>query len=236
MTRVPEFGRVLQYNPKKVMSGRDVLAVSRCLHRHGYRWKEPTMDFGWRMRDNVELFQRRHNQNPDGVYDEPVHKYLAPLFDGYEHWLYTHAPVVPKPPSDEAQKRGRLMQALWTLYAQRPWGYHAVRPFILYPVGKHIAYAFDCSWMVTQVFYMAGLPDPNGLNYRGGIGNTSTLAAHGTRVSKPTAGDLAFYSNPDHVAMISNEAGTMDIGFGSSGGPRLLGVNYRPVVEFRSYV
>jgi hypothetical protein len=236
--RIPEFKRNLVYKQVKTMTGRDVLAVSRCLHRLGYRWKEPTAAYGWQMRDNVQLFRRRSNMNPLGVYDKPTHDHLAPEFDAYERWLYNHMQDVPGPPATDAT--GRLMRSLWTCYAQRPWRYNMVRPFIVYPVGKHIAYTFDCSWLMTQVFYMSGLPDPNGFSYRGGIGNTSTLQQHGTQVSGPAPGRMVFYgswgswSDPAHVAMCVDNGKC--IGHGSQGGPRLLPVNYRTPRSFREYV
>ena len=132
------------------------------------------------------------------------------------------------------------MHSVWTLYAQRPWHYHMVRPFILYPVGRHIAYTFDCSWFVTQCFYMSGLQDPNGVKYRGGVGNTETLRAHGTQVGGPAPGRLVFYgsygsaSNPAHVAMCVDHGKC--IGHGSEGGPRLLPVGYRTPTQYREYV
>jgi hypothetical protein len=177
--------------------------------------------------------------NALGVYDKATHDHLAPKFDDYERWLYNHANVVPAPPEpmDEA---GRLMHAIWTMYAQRPWHYNMVRPFILYPVGRHIGYTFDCSWFITQAFYMSGLPDPNGFSYRGGMGNTSSLQQHGTHVSNPEPGDLLFYgswgswSDPAHVAMACSQ--TMGMGFGSEGGPRVLPHGYRTIRDVRRYV
>lgn len=232
------FGRVLSYKRINTLDGRDVLAVSRCLHRLGYRWREPTFEFGWRMRDNVELFRRHQNMNAIGVYDLPTHQHLSPLFEDYEKWLYTHAGQ-PKPPVG-ATNVDKLMHAIWTLYAQRPWHYHAVRPFLLYPNGHPIRYTFDCSWLVTQAFYMAGLADPNDYGYKGGYGNTESLRSNGRQVSTPAPADLVFYgyygssSNPAHVAMMVGHGKC--IGFGSEAGPRLLDKDYRPVREYRRYV
>jgi cell wall-associated NlpC family hydrolase len=233
----PSFARNLVYKRVKTMEGRDVLAVSRCLHRLHYRWKEPTLAYGWQMRDNVQLYRRRQNMNPLGVYDAPTHAHLSPEFDDYERWLYSH--VQAPPTQAETDPAGRLMHAIWTMYAQRPWHYNMVRPFILYPVGRHIGYTFDCSWFVTQAFYMAGLQDPNGFGYHGGMGNTSTLQQHGTQVAQARPGDLLFYgswgsgSDPAHVAMACSERNGM--GFGSSGGPRVLPMGYRTIRSIRRY-
>ncbi len=233
------FGRTLRYHRFGAADkGRDVLAVSRALHLHGYRWAEATDTYGWRMRDNVELFQRRHNQNPDGVYDGPVHEYLAPLFDGYSDWLYANAEQRPERP--DVTDRDRLMHAVWYLYALRPWVYHPVRPFILYTYDQRVGYAFDCSWFAKQAYYLARVASPDGLSYGSGMGNTETLRAGGRRVSVPSPGDLVFYgwfgssSDPAHVAVCV--AHGKCIGFGSSGGPRLLDLNYRPIREIRAYV
>jgi len=234
----PAFGRVLRYHRFGAADkGRDVLAVSRALHLHGYRWSEPTDTYGWRMRDNVELFQRRHNQKDDGVYDAPVHAYLAEMFDPYSDWLYRNAEQRPVKP--DASPRDRLMRAVWYLYAKRPWTYHAVRPFLLYNYEQKLRYAFDCSWFAKQVYFLARLPSPDG-GYAGGNGNTETLRAHGRHVSVPNPGDLAFYgyygssSNPAHVCVcVANQK---TIGFGSSGGPRLLDLHYRTLREVRAYV
>ena len=88
MSKLVPFKRNLVYKQVKTMEGRDVLAVSRCLHRLHYRWKEPTLAYGWQMRDNVQLYRRRQNMNPIGVYDQATHGHLAPEFDEYERWLY----------------------------------------------------------------------------------------------------------------------------------------------------
>ena len=127
------------------------------------------------------------------------------------------------------------MHALWTCTHSGRGTIRMVRPFILYPVGRHIAYTFDCSWFATQAFYMAGLPDPNGFGYRGGVGNTSTLAAHGTRVSDPRPGrpDLLLRSRITS-AIACSERNVM--GFGSEGGPRIAPQGYRTVTQIRRYV
>ena len=98
MSKLVPFKRNLVYKQVKTMEGRDVLAVSRCLHRLHYRWKEPTLAYGWQMRDNVQLYRRRQNMNPIGVYDQATHGHLAPEFDEYERWLYAHVIATPSPP------------------------------------------------------------------------------------------------------------------------------------------
>jgi cell wall-associated NlpC family hydrolase len=76
----------------------------------------------------------------------------------------------------------------------------------------------DCSSTATEVYHEAGAPDPNGTNYNG-YGYTGTLWNHGTYVSEPRAGDLAFYGNmgngiPSHVAI--HVSATAVVSFGSN--------------------
>lgn len=232
------FGRVLRYRALRRMTGRDVLAVTRTLHMHRYQWASPTQSYGWRARDSVRLFQRVRRLPVDGVYGEATHQKLAWLFDGYSDWLYTHADVTPTRP--ERTARDRLMHALWYCYSLRPWYYHPVRPFILYGYEDRVGYAFDCSWLVKQVFYLAKLPSPDGYSYSSGYGNTESLRAAGRQVATAMPGDVIHYgyygspSNPAHVAVASGNDHC--IGFGASGGPFLLPVNYRPVREIRRHI
>src|SRR5262249_4886351 len=87
-------------------------------------------------------------------------------------------------------------------YTQGPLRMQGVRKKLHlpnYPIWE------DCSSSVTWLFYQAGAPDPNGLNYNG-YGFTGTQVAHGTRInsSEIQAGDLVFYGpgpNRSHVVM-----------------------------------
>lgn len=234
------FYRELKYRLGRSPEGRDVLAVSRALHQHGFRSADATMIFGWRMRDNVELFRRHQNMNAIGVYDRETHRHLTPLFDSYGRWLYTHHDHQPPQPSPD-QRIDSLMHALWSCYAMRPWVYRAIRPFMLYAQGTRIRYTYDCSWFFKQVYYMAGLPSPDQDGYQGGYGNTESLRVHGRAViGGIQPGDGIFYgefgnrNDPAHVAMASGNG--MCIGFGSSGGPWLEPQNYRPIRTVRRYV
>ena len=62
--------------------------------------------------------------------------------------------------------------------------------------------ATDCSGFVILCYKMAGLPDPNGTNYNGS-GFTGSLIQQGVSVPRPNIGDLAFWQNPDHVALVT---------------------------------
>jgi hypothetical protein len=99
----------------------------------------------------------------------------------------------------------------------------------------------DCSTFVTKLYQAVGAADPNGLDYNGS-GNTDTLQKHGTLVSKPNIGDLAFWSNPDHVAIVvSTGNDPLTVGFGSSPAPIKNTVSnesqfHERFVGFRSYL
>ena len=248
MIPVPDFGRLLVFRPGAVMKGRDVLAVERTLRQRGFRPQAPGFEYGSHAHDNVLAFQRHVGLFRDGQYGSDTHRGLSPLFDDYSRWLYSH-PDLPHPMraadlpaggGDAQRDVGHLMHNLWGFYAMRPWNYHAVRPFTLYRSGEHVDKAFDCSWLVTEVYFAAGLPDPNGFDYHGGAGSTESLRVKGQRVSTAKPGDLIFYGtfgdelDPAHVVMASGN--DKCIGFGSTGGPRLLPVDFRPVKDIRRYV
>lgn len=77
--------------------------------------------------------------------------------------------------------------------------YSATRP---YPQSLNTnPCATDCSGFVTLVYKGVGAPDPNGMNYNG-QGYTGTLEEHGIPVHSPNMGDLAFWTGPDHVAIV----------------------------------
>lgn len=102
----------------------------------------------------------------------------------------------------------------------------------------------DCSSFATWCYWAAGAPDPNGLRYSY-VGNTSTMAKHGRRVSLHDArpGDLALYaesgvigSGPSsHVAVCVGNGKAISVG--GDPDPTLVDVNYRgDLVMIRSYV
>jgi cell wall-associated NlpC family hydrolase len=242
----PSFNRTLEFRRgRKAMSGRDVLAVERVLHLHGFRAFPPSVAYGWRARDDVALFQRHKGLPATGRYDEQTHHNLLPLFTDFDRWLYRQAHDdqpsgrSATPSAGHATAVDRLMHNLWSYYALRPWSYHEVRPFMLYTAGSAITKAYDCSWLVTQVYYAARLPDPNGFNYDG-WGNTETLRDHGRRVEQASPGDLIFYGtygdrdDPAHVTMASGNGKC--ISFGQSDGPFLHPEDYRPIKQIRRYI
>lgn len=117
-------------------------------------------------------------------------------------------------------------------------GYRELRP---YPVSLAACRteATDCSGYVTLLYKAAGLPDPNGNKYNG-YGNTATLEAQGSPVLIPRPGDLAFWRDPDHVAMVLSD-GNQIVQWGGPPGPSLstLGAEdhyHASFIGFRSYI
>jgi len=97
----------------------------------------------------------------------------------------------------------------------------------------------DCSSFVTWLYWVAGAPDPNGLNYSG-YGYTGTLVRHGRPISvvQLRPGDLVFYGGsywvPHHVAVYVG--GGQVISHGTESGPKWASANYRPINHCRSYL
>lgn len=63
----------------------------------------------------------------------------------------------------------------------------------------------DCSGFATLCYYLAGAPDPNGLNYKA-VGYTGTMLTHGVRTSQRDAkpGDLVVFGpgTGHHVCIV----------------------------------
>jgi cell wall-associated NlpC family hydrolase len=59
----------------------------------------------------------------------------------------------------------------------------------------------DCSGFVTLIYKAIGAADPNGTAYNGS-GYTGTLMKNGIEVKRADIADLAFWQNPDHVAIV----------------------------------
>lgn len=108
-----------------------------------------------------------------------------------------------------------------------------VKQKILLPPLKRYIYE-DCSSSVTGLYWLAHLPDPNGLGYNG-YGYTGTQAAHGVvvwRIGQPLSqlkpGDLIFYGGGwphHHVTMYLGNGRVFS--HGTSLGPYNLPVLYR---------
>jgi len=107
--------------------------------------------------------------------------------------------------------RERLLYwAKWFVEHKSKVFYEEVRPF---PLGAHLPQFNDCSATFTNIYYLAGAPDPNGLNYSG-YGNTASLAMNGQMVQpgKIRIGDAVLYYDGNgwsqwdtvHVAIVVN--------------------------------
>lgn len=83
--------------------------------------------------------------------------------------------------------------------------------------GEPHGYRSDCSQWVTSVYKSAGLPDPNGNDYKGGY--TGTLATHCRKISRAQLqpGDLVLYGSgpPYHHVELYVGPGEQTIGHGS---------------------
>lgn len=141
--------------------------------------------------------------------------------------------------------RPQLVQwANWFVAHKGQIGYQEIRPF---PLGAHLPMTNDCSASFTDVYYLAGAPDPNGpaFNYNG-YGNTVTLAQNGQIVSQSQLlpGDAVIYYNgyswtpgdTVHVAMVIDPGSNpLTMSHGWSGEPAFVDVSQdgRPHQFFR---
>jgi hypothetical protein len=110
--------------------------------------------------------------------------------------------------------------------------YEEVRPF---PLGAHLPQYNDCSATFTNLYYLAGAPDPNGFNFNG-YGNTASLAMNGQRVERDIRiGDAVIYyeggfSQWDsvHVAIVvnsENQSDPLTMSHGQSSEPSFVRVS-----------
>jgi hypothetical protein len=103
--------------------------------------------------------------------------------------------------------------------------------------GEPKGYRTDCSQWFTSMYWSAGLPDPNGLNYSGGF--TGTLGAHGEPITQGELepGCAILYGPPPHhhVEMFRGP-GVRTIGHGTP--PVDYGTVYQVAGErsFRRYI
>jgi hypothetical protein len=141
----------------------------------------------------------------------------------------------------EARRR-LLFYARWYVEHKHKVFYEEVRPF---PLGAHLPQWNDCSATFTNIYYLAGLVDPNGLHFDG-YGNTASLAEHGQQIRAPhiRVGDAVIYYedgfspwDSQHVAMIvdSNQEDPLTMSHGWSAEPAFVRVSQdgRPHRFFR---
>ena len=100
-----------------------------------------------------------------------------------------------------------VVWADWCVTHKDLFNYREVRPM---PYSTKAPIDNDCSGTFTLCYYLAGAPDPNGLNYDG-QGYTGTLVAHGQQImqSQLEPGDAVIYFEQGesvHVALMIDPA------------------------------
>lgn len=142
--------------------------------------------------------------------------------------------AVPKNISDP--RRIRLLSLAQSTLGFKS-GYQEVRPYpsSLQTLAKTPT---DCSGYVTLLYKAAKLTDPNGLSYNG-YGYTGTLITRGAPTNNPQPGDLAFWSNPDHVGMVVGPGTVVE--WGSAPGPTVNSVSdeskyHSAFIGYRNYL
>lgn len=224
--KVP-FRRVLRVGT----AGGDVRALQRALRSADCRGPLPTGEFRNLTKRNVTLFQKRHGIRVDrGVVRQNTWEALYPYFDAYSLYLVKHTHISPP----VTTKIDKFVKVAWQHYDARPLRYVQERPMRnTTPIDRYL----DCSEYVYCCAKAAGLPDPSGMGYSG-WGNTYSFLAHMPHRDTPEKGDLVFYSNPSHVAIIVGQGrnhGWMVLSNGSDLGPRLLPLGYRTPSAYRTF-
>jgi len=122
---------------------------------------------------------------------------------------------------------GIVAWARWGVANKAQIHYQQVRPF---PLNSNLPLTTDCSGYATLCYFLAGAPDPNGLNYNH-YGYTGSLLQHGKKISLSEAqpGDLIVYGagTGDHVAIIVENDGKdpMTISMGQDSDPSYVKVS-----------
>jgi len=122
---------------------------------------------------------------------------------------------------------GIVAWAKWGVANKAQIHYQQIRPF---PLTSKLPLTTDCSGYATLCYYLAGAPDPNGLNYNH-YGYTGSLLQHGKKISLAEAqpGDLIVYGagTGDHVAIIIENDGRdpMTVSMGQDSDPSYVRVS-----------
>jgi hypothetical protein len=163
------------------------------------------------------------------VYGIATHRKLVALghFDKYGARLMAEAPR-PKP------VRSSRQQMIDRIEAYLLWAYHnRDRIYYLQRRPMHIRDVFelpsweDCSEFGTRAFKHGKAPDPNRRGYNG-TGYTGTMAQNG-RPGAPSPAALNLYGAGFPYKHVTVGVGrTRCMSMGSSPGPLLLSVRYRP--------
>ena len=202
---------------KEGYTGHAVVILQEDLSDHGYPVAHDGV-FGPKTLAAVRAFQEKEGIAVDGI--------VGPVT-----WAKLGIDEILPPPA-----WGPAEWALWYWRHQlihHDMHYAETRPMDL-PEPPAVPHDMDCSTFATLVYKDARLPDPNGNGYNG-EGNTTTLLAHGSAVplDEVRAGDLVFYSAPEHVAVAVG--GGYVVSMGHEGDPSRRPVGYRIVTAARHY-
>jgi len=217
--------------------GPDVQALKRALSKAGlFPWPgdHPDPNYGPKAQAAVKQFQQQHGFDDDAEVGPKTLTALLPSFDRFGLHLLAQGQSAE---GAEGKRRTIVATALlaynknaeihYTMDSRRMDGVvHQIRP-------PHVPSYGDCSSMVTWYYWVAGAPDPNGVNYNG-TGYTGTLAQHGETVSveQSKPGDYVLYGSAPpwhHVALLVGvkNGKHMVVSHGSEGGPYYVAYNYR---------
>lgn len=217
------------------VGGQDVKGVKRAIWRaNGLHLMPFTPVFGPIAVRELQEFQHRHGLMADGAVGPMTLHALAPYFDQFAFLLYEG--YAPGTNPVQAKRQRALAYLLWGYNDRASIYYMQFRPMTLMNDLEHLPVSEDCSTFYTKMAKYAGWVDPNGFGFDG-IGNTSSLIAHGHWIVPAMAqiGDGIFYSNPAHVGGYVGH--DRIISLGSSAGPSLTSVHYRSdFAQARSYL
>lgn len=215
--------------------GQDVKGVKRAIWRgNDLKVQKFTPVFGPIARHQCQVFQEAHNLPTDGVVGPATLHALAPFFDRYAFLLYEGYPPGMNPV--QAKRQLALAYLLWGFNNRAAIYYLQLRPMNLLSDLFHLPVSEDCSTFYTKMAKAGRWLDPNGFNYNG-IGNTTSLVAHGRQidVARAQLGDGVFYADPAHVGGYVGNGRIISLG--SSAGPSLTAVDYRSdFAQARSYL
>jgi cell wall-associated NlpC family hydrolase len=120
-------------------------------------------------------------------------------------------------------RRKIVAAARWGIRNEPRIHYGQIRPI---PLARTLPLTTDCSGFVTLCYFLAGAPDPNGLEYDG-QGYTGTLLDHLEAIDPGSArrGDVVVWgSYPGHHCAVVLETGADPLlaSHGAERGPRAI--------------
>lgn len=215
--------------------GKDVEGAKRAIWRSSHTpYTDLTQTFGAFAVKQLTTFQAAHGLRADGQLGPATLAKLAPFFDSYAFLLYTGFP--PGGDSGDMIRKAIVAYQLWGYNQREQIHYVERRPMDHMDDLYRLPIYEDCSTFATKGYKFGGAPDPNNLHYDG-LGNTTTMLAHGRSVSIGAArpGDLVLYRG--HVAtLVMVGSAPRVVSLGSEPGPYLLAWDYRSdIVSVRTY-